>query len=96
LREYELVYIVSPELSEEETSSLVERVNQFISSRGGVVDKVDNWGRRKLAYPIKSFREGNYFLTQFKLEPGLTRDLENSLRMSEDIIRHLVVRLDQD
>lgn len=95
MRDYELVYIVNPQVVDENLTGVVEKVSQFISSRGGHVDRVDSWGKRRLAYPIMSFREGIYMLTQFKMDPSNAQDLENSLRTSEEIIRHLVIRLDE-
>ncbi len=95
MRDYELVYIVNPQLIDENLTGVLEKVSQFISSRGGQVDRVDTWGRRRLAYPIATFREGTYILTQFKMDPAQAPDLENSLRTSEEIIRHLMIRLDE-
>ena len=94
MRDYELVVIISPEVAEEEIPATLEKINQFIVERGGSIAEVNQWGRRKLAYPIKHFMEGNYILTQFKMEPRLTAELEASLGISEEILRHLLVRLD--
>ena len=93
MRDYELVLIISPEVADEEIPVTLEKIGQFIAERGGSVTEVNQWGRRKLAYPIGKFMEGNYVLTQFKMEPGLTADLEASLRLSDEILRHLLVRL---
>jgi len=93
LRDYELVVIISPEVAEEEIPGALEKIGRFITERGGSISEVNQWGRRRLAYPIKNFMEGNYVLTQFKMEPGLTADLEASLGISEEILRHLLVRL---
>jgi len=95
LRAYELVVIISPEIDEEEIPTTVEKINQFIIERGGSIAEVNQWGRRKLAYPIRHFMEGNYVLTQFKMESRLTEELEASLGISEEILRHLLVRLDE-
>jgi len=94
LRSYELVYIISPEVADEDVEAVVDRVNKFITGRGGEVTKVQPWGRKKLAYPINRFREGNYVLTEFKSEPNAANDLEASLRLSEEVLRHLVIRKD--
>lgn len=96
MRDYELVYIVSPQVVDENLERVVEKVNQFIASHGGQVDRVDTWGKRRLAYPIGAFKEGVYFLTYFKLDAPQAHELESSLRTSEEIIRHLVVRLDEE
>lgn len=93
MRDYELVVIISPELAEEEIPGTLEKIGRSITERGGSITEVNQWGRRKLAYPIQNFMEGNYVLTQFKMEPGLTADLEASLGISEEILRHLLVRL---
>ena len=93
LRDYELVVIVSPEVAEEEIPANLEKISQFIVERGGSITEVNQWGKRKLAYPIKNFMEGNYVLAHFKMEPRLTADLEASLGLSSEILRHLLVRL---
>jgi len=93
LRDYELVVIISPEVTDEEFPVTLEKMNQFITDRGGSITEVNQWGRRKLAYPIGNFMEGNYVLTQFKIEPKQTAELEASLRLTEEILRHLLVRL---
>ncbi|MBI2304110.1 MAG: 30S ribosomal protein S6 [Chloroflexi bacterium] len=92
MRDYELVFIISPEVDDDKISATVERVTQFITQRGGVVAQIDHWGKRKFAYPIGHFKEGNYVLAQFKSEPGMAKELEDSLRIAEDILRHLLVR----
>jgi small subunit ribosomal protein S6 len=93
LRDYELIVIVSPEVPEEELPSHLDKISEFITNKGGSVTEVERWGKKKLAYPINHFREGNYVLTRFKLEPGTTAELEANLRISERILRHLLVRL---
>ncbi len=93
MRDYEITVIVSPAVGDENVEAVVDRVGQFIANAGGEVTKVDKWGRRRLAYPINSFREGYYSVTQFKMNPRGTFELERSVKLSEDIIRHLVVRL---
>ncbi|MBI1885017.1 MAG: 30S ribosomal protein S6 [Chloroflexi bacterium] len=93
MREYELVVLISPEVTDEDAPATVNRVQQFILERGGEVVQTDYWGRRNLAYPISSFQEASYVLTQFRLAPARVQELENSLHLSEDVIRHLVVKL---
>ncbi len=92
MRDYEVVIIVSPEAEEERVGSVVDRVSSWITGRGGTIDKVEPWGRRRLAYTIKDFRDGIYFLIRAKMDPAAVDELESSLRISEDVIRHLVVR----
>ena len=93
MRNYELVVIINPSVAEDEVSAIVERTSQFIAERGGAIGEVNQWGRKKLAYPIKNSTEGNYVLTQFSMDPELAAELEASLELSEDILRHLLVRL---
>ena len=90
--EYELVYILNPDISDEALETRVNGVTQFITGKEGVVDAVDKWGKKKLAYPIKHFLEGNYVLARFKMSPARCQELEANLRISEDIIRHLLVK----
>jgi small subunit ribosomal protein S6 len=92
LRDYELTVILSPELSEEEVPSGVERVTELVAQKGGVVSEVDHWGRRRLAYPIGRFMEGNYVLTHIQMEPQSIAELEAGLELSDNVLRYLVVR----
>ena len=93
LRDYELVLIISPEVTDERFDTIIENVNQFITGKGGVISDVEQWGKRKLAYPIEHFMEGSYVLSRFKLKPTLGKELEANLRISEEVIRHLLIRL---
>ena len=96
MRDYELVLVISPEIAEEDVPSTIDKVSQFITGRGGAVAGVNRWGRRKLAYPIHRHMEGNYVVTQFQLDPEQITGLEASLGLAEEVIRHLVVRTDED
>ncbi len=95
MRDYELIVIISPEIPEEEVPTNIDKIGEFITSKGGSITQVDRWGKRRLAYPISHFKEGNYVLTKFKIEPAMTAELEASLRISEKILRHMLVRLDE-
>lgn len=95
MREYELVMVVSPEVSDDGLPATVERVQRFIQEQGGEVKQVNPWGRRKLAYPIDRYVEGYYVVTQFSLDPQAVRALEGNLQLAEDVIRHLVVKLEE-
>ncbi len=94
-RDYELMMIISPEANEVEIDAAGARVAGFIADRGGLVYEQDIWGLRRLAYPIQKFHEGNYVLTRFALEPGDVIELDNSLKASDDVMRHLTMRLDK-
>lgn len=93
MRDYELIVIISPEVPEEEVPANIDKVSEFITARGGTVAEINRWGKRKLAYPINHFREGNYVLTKLKLDPRKTAELEANLRISERILRHLLVKI---
>jgi len=96
VRDYELVTIFSPEISDDGMPQAIDRLGQQIGTRGGAVTDTAHWGRRKLAYPIAKFYEGNYVVTQLQMEPAQTRGLEVALRISDDVLRHLLVRKDEE
>jgi len=93
LQDYELVYILSPEMTDEALETRVNGISEFITTREGVIGAMDKWGKKKLAYPIKHFLEGNYVLARFKMSPARCKELEASLRISEDVVRHLLIRV---
>ena len=93
LKDYELVYILSPDMTDEALETRINGMSTFITSREGTIDAVDKWGKKRLAYPIKHFQDGNYILTKFKMSPGHCKELEANLRISEDIVRHLLIRV---
>ena len=89
-REYELVVIVSHEADEDETATALEIFTKFISDHGGSVSGREDWGIKRLAYPIKNYREGNYILFKFDLSPSDINELDRIIGSSQTIIRHLV------
>ncbi len=93
LRDYELVLIISPEVVEEKFDATIDNVSQFITQKGGTIADVERWGKKKLAYPIEHFMEGSYVLTRFSLKPALSKELEANLQISEEVLRHLLVKL---
>ena len=93
LRDYELVLVISPEVTEEEFDTTLDTISRFITSNDGVISDTERWGKRRLAYPIKHFVEGNYVLTKCELKPALGKELEANLRISEEVLRHLLVRV---
>jgi len=96
MRDYELVYIVHPQVDQEEFAAVNEAVKALVESTGGVVNEVKPWGLRQLAYPIQKVREGQYVFMQIGLEAGGVAELERGLKLEESIIRHLIVRIGQD
>jgi small subunit ribosomal protein S6 len=93
MHDYELVAIISPEVDEDGVSKIVDRVTQSINSRGGAVEETKNWGKRRLAYPVKKFMEADYILARFKLMPKSVRELESEIGTFGDILRYLVVKV---
>ena len=94
MRSYEMIFIVRPDLEGDELDDVLDEVQDLIKRNDGEVTKVEPWGLRKLAYPIKKHHEGRYVLTDFELEPSNVSALERALKLKETVIRHLVVRLD--
>ena len=78
LRDYELVMVISPEVTEEEFEATLGKVSQFVTDRGGVISETEQWGKRRLAYPIKRFVEGSYVLTRLKLKPAFVHELHSA------------------
>jgi len=94
MRDYELVAVINPEVDEEGVARIIDKVTQSIDSRGGAVEEVKKWGRRRLAYPIQKCMEADYVLTRFKLMPKSVKELEAEVGASGDILRYLVVKVD--
>ena len=93
LNNYELIVVITPEATEEKMETRLNSVSQYITGHGGTVASMDKWGKRRMSYPIKKSVEGNYVLFKFMLPPGASRELENNLRISEDVLRYLIVRV---
>ena len=94
MHNYELVAIISPEVDEEGMSKIIDKLSQSINSRGGVVEGVDKWGKRRLAYPVRKFMEADYILARFKLMPKLVKELEVEISALGDVLRYLVVKVE--
>ena len=92
LHNYELVVIMRPDITEENLNPIVEKVSSFITNRDGVISGIERWGKRKLAYPINHFTEGYYVLCRFKAKPSATKEIEANLQISEETIRHLLIK----
>ena len=95
-RKYELVYIVSPDATEEQVNDLHAQVDAIVQRMGGQLEKTENWGRRKLAYEIGRHKEGTYVLELINGTGELMKEIDRRLNVSDLIIRHLVVRIDED
>jgi small subunit ribosomal protein S6 len=95
-RQYELVYIVSPDATEQAIADLHTQVEQIVQRFGGTLDKTENWGRRKLAYEIGHAREGTYVIETMTGTGEMVKEIDRRLRVTDTIIRHLTVRVDED
>lgn len=95
LNDYELTLIIKPDASEEVVNGIVETIKQFVTSRGGNIVEVTPWGKKKLAYPIKHYLEGNYILFKMQAKPSVSKDLEATLQISENIVRFLMVKIEK-
>jgi small subunit ribosomal protein S6 len=91
MRHYELVCIVHPDLDEAAFNGVIEKIKAWVVDASGNVDKVEIWGRRRLAYTIKKHREGQYVLFNLSLDPTATVPLEQNLRFLEPVIRYMIV-----
>jgi len=93
LRRYELMLLIRPDLEDDKLQAAVEKVTRAVVNGGGALTKVSPWGKRRLAYEIKHFREASYFLIHFDIAPDAVREIERGLLISEEILRHLVTVL---
>ncbi len=94
MRDYELVLIITPEFDETATADIVDKVKAWITEPGGSIEVFEEWGRQKLAYLIRNYKEGQYFLFKFKLEPAAIASLERNFRLQESILRFLIINRD--
>ena len=95
-RKYELVYVVSPEASDEQVAELHTQVEAIVQRIGGQIEKTENWGRRKLAYEIGRHKEGTYVLEVLNGGGELIKEIDRRLKVTDLVIRHLVVRVDEE
>jgi len=92
LREYEVLYIVRADLDDDKVQDAVKRVNTLIERSGGKIERTNLWGKRKLAYEVKHQKDGSYVLQDFQLDPDRVPELEAALKITEEVLRHLIVR----
>ncbi len=95
-RQYELVYIVTPDATEQEIADLHTQIEQIVQRFGGTFDKTENWGRKRMAYDIGHHREGNYVVETITGSGDLMKEIDRRLRVIDSVIRHLVVRVDEE
>jgi small subunit ribosomal protein S6 len=95
-RKYELVYVVSPEASDEQVTDLHTQIEAIVQRIGGQIEKTENWGRRKLAYEIGRHKEGTYVLEVLNGGGELMKEIDRRLKVIDLVIRHLIVRVDEE
>ena len=95
-RKYELVYVVSPDATDDQVTDLHNQVDAIVQRMSGKIEKTDNWGRRKLAYEIGRHKEGTYVLEVIDGSGELMKEIDRRFRVTDLIIRHLVVRVDEE
>ena len=95
-RKYELVYVVSPDATEEQVTDLHVQIEGIVSRMNGTIEKTENWGRRKLAYEIGRHKEGTYVLELLIGSGELLKEIDRRLKVFDIVIRHLVVRIDEE
>lgn len=95
MNKYETLFVIKPEIDEEANKALIEKFSGIITNGGGEIVSVDEWGLKKLAYPIEDRTDGYYVLTTFNAASELPKELERNFRITEDILRYLVKRIDK-
>jgi len=95
MRQYELILIVQPDLDEEATQGVIDRVKDLITDNGGEILKMDLWGARQLAYLVNNFREGYYVYMEVKFAPEFGTELKQTLRYVEPILRYMLTKIDE-
>ena len=92
MRDYELMVVLDPNLDDAAIDAMSTRIQTLATQRGGTIEHVDTWGRRRLAYPIGRYRDGVYLLFRMQLPPNAAAEIERALKLTESVIRHLLVR----
>ena len=95
MRIYEELFIIKPDAPEEEVDQFVEQLQTHLTTAGATVDKVEKWGKRRLAYRVEKYREGAYVLIQFTGGPEVVKELERRLRVADSVLKFITVRIDE-
>ncbi|HEY5576425.1 MAG TPA: 30S ribosomal protein S6 [Clostridiaceae bacterium] len=95
MRKYETIFILQPTLDEEAVKANIEKFKGVIENGGGVIENVDFWGKRKLAYEIKKVNEGFYTLINFSADAELPKELDRIFRINDTIVRHIIVNIER-
>jgi small subunit ribosomal protein S6 len=95
MRIYEELFIIKPDAPDEEVDAFVEQLRTQLTTAGATVDKVDKWGKRRLAYKVDKYREGTYVLFQFTAGPEMVHEFERRLRVADLVLKFITVRIDE-
>lgn len=93
MRQYETMYILTPDMEAEQQAELVQKYQNFVTEQGGTIDQLQEIGKRRMAYEIRRYREGYYVLMQYSADTDFTRELERIMRIEDKVLRYLTVRL---
>jgi small subunit ribosomal protein S6 len=96
MRNYEAVFVIKPDLEAEATAAIVEKFTQLIADQGGEVTKLTQWGKKRMAYEVRKFREGFYVVMEIKGNPPVVQELERVFKITEEILRYLITRLEEE
>jgi small subunit ribosomal protein S6 len=96
MREYEVLYIINPELEDDRLKEIVEKFSGIVTRNGGEILKIEEWGKQKLAYELKKFSKGSFVLMDFVCDGGLATEVERNLRIDENVLRFLTVKISDE
>lgn len=96
MQKYECMYILNADMEDETRKELIEKISGLVTGNGGEIAKVDEWGKRRLAYPINFKNEGYYVLLTFSAAPELPKELERNLRNYDEVMRYMVIKLEDE
>jgi len=94
MRKYEIMYIIRPDIEEEAQNTLIERFKSVLTDNGAEIEKVDEMGKRRLAYEINNYRDGYYVVVKFSSDDTAVNEFDRLAKFSDDIVRHIVIRED--
>src|SRR5438105_4658746 len=94
VRDYELTFVVRPDIDDKQTQAVASRVEGLVTQRGGQLTNTQNWGKRRLAFPIAHHGEGSYFIYRLQMEPDSAAEVEHELNLDEQVLRFIAVHLD--
>ncbi|HHW40104.1 MAG TPA: 30S ribosomal protein S6 [Syntrophomonadaceae bacterium] len=92
MRPYEVLFVLKPDLEEDAINAAIEKFANLIQQNQGTVEQVNRWGKKRMAYEIKKYRDGYYTLILFQGEPATAKELDRVMRLSDEVLRHIIVR----